>query len=179
VVITSGANKNGGGKSRKLTYFYLNGKLHRSLYINRPGDLITAWSYPEYKRVGYTYSDVRKRHGKAFSTSQVSKFINRVREQIQMAMVRGDIETPQYSYSIENYLKDGSDKVYKYMWSEEDVLGVHEYFSQIHFGRPRKDGLIKPYPMPSRLELRALMRHEEILYVKSGEKFVPLWQAEL
>jgi hypothetical protein len=175
---SAGTSQNAKRKSRKLTYFFLNGKLHRSLYINRAGDLITAWSYPEHKRVGYTYSDVKRRREKAFTTAQVSKMINRSRVAIQNVLIRGDIEAPQNTYSIAGYLKDGNDDIYKYMWAEEDVLNLHEYFSQVHFGRPRKDGLINPYPMPSARELRALMRHDEILYIKRGEEFVPLWEAE-
>lgn len=174
----AGAVANASRKPRKLTYFYLNGKLHKSLYINRAADLITAWSYPEHKRVGYTYSDVKRRRGKAFTTTQVAKMINRSRVKVQMAIINGHVSAPQYTYNLDTYLKTGEDRIYKYMWSEDDVLELHDYFSQVHYGRPRKDGLVNPWPMPSRRELRALMRHDEILYIKRGEEFVPLWEAE-
>lgn len=178
MVDQDGNSANARRKSRPLNYFYLNGTLHKKLYINRPADLITAWSYPEHKRVGFTYSDVKKRHEKAFTTAEVSKFINRNKMAVQNAITNGHVSAPQYTYNIQTYLDTGNDPIYKYMWHEDDILDLHEYFSGVHYGRPRKDGLINPWPMPTRKELRALIRHNEILYVKRGEKFVPLWQAE-
>ena len=160
-------------KSRKLTYFYLNGKLHRKLHINRGADTLTAWCYPDHCRVAYTYSDVLRRHNKAFTTMEVCKMLMRGRTKVEMAIVDGMIERPQHTYSLNE-----NKRMYKYMWSEADVMAAHAYFSTVHRGRPRHDGLVTPQKLPTARELRAMMRNDEILYIKQGDKLVPTWQAE-
>lgn len=165
-------------KSRTLNYFYLEvadhgNLLHKKLHINRAQDTITAWCYPLHKRVAYTYSDTLKRKGKAFSTVEVGKLINRSRVSIENAIIRGDLAPPQKTYGL-NERKNG----FAYYWSEKDVIAAHAYFSTVHRGRPRRDGLVTPGLMPTIRELRAMMRDEEILYVKQGDTFLPTWKAE-
>ena len=159
-------------KSRPLRYFYLNGNLHKKLHINRATDTIIAWCYPEHRRVAYTYSDVRRQKEPAFTTIQVGKMLNRSRVTIERAMLNGNIEKPQRTYGL-NERKNG----YAFYWCEKDVLAAHEYFSTVHIGRPRADGIVTPAPMPTVRELRAMMRDEEIFYVKHGDTFVPTWRA--
>lgn len=168
-----GERTNARRKSGKLTYFYLNGNLHRSLHINRSADKIITWCYPEHRRVAYTYSDVKKRREPAFTTVEVGRMLNRAQKTIEHAILDGSIEPPQYTYGI-NERKNK----YKYMWDEKHILEAHAYFSTVHFGRPRNDGIIAPMQMPTVRELRAMIRQEEPLYVKteSGE-FVPVWRA--
>jgi len=156
----------------KLTYFYLNGLLHKSLHINRGADKITTWCYPEHRRVAYTYSDVKKNREPAYTTQEVAQMLNRTRKTIEYAIMDGNIEPPQFTYRI-----GGVRDKYKYMWDEEHILGAHAHFSTVHFGRPRKDGRITPRPLPTKRELRAMIRQEEVLYVKKGDEFVPVWKA--
>jgi hypothetical protein len=160
-------------KPGKLTYFYLNGLLHRSLHINRGADTITTWCYPLEKRVAYTYSDVKKRREPAYTTQEVAKMILRSRLTLEYAILDGSIESPQYTYGLNEHKRK-----FKYMWSEKNILEAHAYFSTVHRGRPRNDGLITPAPLPTVRELRALIRQEELLYVRldNGE-FVPVWRA--
>ena len=172
------ANENGNGKkksrkSRPINYFYLNGLLHKKLHINRAADIITAWCYPEHRRVAYTYSDMRKRMGKAFTTVEAGKLLGRSRLTLERAILNGDIEEPQFTYGLNE-----AKKKYKYMWSEEDILAMHAFLLTVHRGRPRKDGLITNSNIPSARELRAMIRHNEIIYVKRGDRFVPTWEAE-
>lgn len=169
----AGARKNARKKSVKLNYFYLDGKLYKKLHINRGADTLTAWCYPEHRRVAFTYSDVRKHHGKAFTMTQVGKMLKRGRVQIQRAIIKGDLEPPQHTYGLEN-----QSRKFKYLWSEKDVMAAHAYFSTVHRGRPRKDGLVSPQALPTARELRAMMRNQEILYVKEGDSFIPTWDAE-
>ena len=160
-------------KSVPLKYFYLNGLLHRKLHINRGADKITTWCYPLEKRVAYTYSDVRARKEPAFTTKEVGLMINRSRGTIEMAIIKGHIEAPQFVYGLSEHKKK-----YKYMWSEKNVLELHAYLSTVHWGRPRKDGVVTPAPMPTARELRAIMRQEQILYIVNDEgEFVPVWKA--
>jgi hypothetical protein len=46
-------------KTQRLVYFFLDGKIHKSLHISRARDEIVAWCYPEKRRVMYNYSLVK------------------------------------------------------------------------------------------------------------------------
>jgi hypothetical protein len=160
-------------KSKALNYFYLDDMLHKRLHINRSADKIVAWCYPLEKRVAYTYSDTRRRLAPAFTTQEVCLMINRKRGTIEAALVNGNIEAPQFTYGLNEHKRK-----YKYMWSEKNVLELHAYLSTVHYGRPRRDGLVNPAPMPSARELRAMMRQEQILHVKNDDgEFVPVWKS--
>lgn len=164
--------KDGKKRYRKLRYFYLNDDLHRSLFISQARDEMVAWNYPQKKRVVYTYSDVRRRKEPAFTTQEVCKLLNRQRDTVEKAMLRGEFPTPQHAYKLDENMRKTS-----YQWSQTDVLNAQAYFLTVHYGRPRNDGLITPYPIPTVRELKALMRQEEILYVRDGDEFKPVWAA--
>ena len=133
-----------------------------------------TWCYPLEKRVAYTYSDVRRNKEPAFTTKEVAEMMNRKPLAIDRALGRGDIEPPQYIYSLTS-----TRRKMKYMWSEDDIMKVHEYFCNVHYGRPRKDGMITPYKMPTKRELRAMIHQETILYVRNSDgEFVPTWKAQ-
>lgn len=169
-----GNRKNGRRRSKRLNYFYLNGLLHKSLHINRGADQITTWCYPLSKRVAYTYSDVKKRKEPAYTTQEVGKMLNRGRLTLERAILDGDIEEPQYTYGLNEHKRK-----FKYMWSEDNILEAHAFLSTVHRGRPRKDGLVTPAKLPTVRELRAVIRQEEILYVRDNDgNFRPVWRAE-
>lgn len=156
------------------TYFFLNDLLHKRLHINRGEDIITTWCYPLRKRITYTYSEVRKNKRPAFTTMEICGMINRSRKTVEWAILDGNVKEPQHTYGIDEHMRK-----YKHMWSEADVLALHDYFSTVHYGHPRKDGLITPLAMPSRRELLAMMRNEEMLYVKGEDgEFRPVWHAQ-
>ena len=160
---------------KRLTYFFVNGELHRSLHVQRAADLIRAWNYPQHKMVGYSYTDVLKNHEKAYSTKDVCYMINRSRQRVEDAILSGKIKKPQKTYNIN---PDRPGKWESYRWSEEEVYDLHDYFLTVHRGRPRNDGLITPSGLPSKQELRAMMRQEVTLYIQNEEgKFVPTWAA--
>lgn len=159
-------------RKRTLKYFFLNGLLHKKLHINRGADELTAWCYPLGQRMTYSYTDVRRRHEPAFTTQEVGRMLNRGRLALERAMIAGDIERPQTTYGI-----DENRNTFQYMWSEKNIMDAHAYFSGVHKGRPRKDGMITPMRLPTARELRAMIRQEEILYVRDGDKFVPTWAA--
>lgn len=154
-------------------YFFLEGLLYRHQHINRGEDILIAWCYPQAKRVALTYSFARSKKEPAFTTKEVAVMLNRSADRIKRAILSGNIERPQQTYGIDEN-KNG----YKFMWSEKDIINAHEYFSTVHVGRPRRDGIITPAPLPTLRELRALIRQEEVLYVKSGDAFVPVWKAK-
>lgn len=170
------ANSQGNGQRKRyrpLKYLYLNGELHKVLHINRPEDIITLWSYPSEKRVGYTYSDVKKRMEKAFTTTEAAAMLQRHKMTLQRAIDAGEIEPPQFTYGLTEQRKK-----FQYMWNEKDIMAMHAVLASKHNGKPRKDGLITPQKLPTVRELRAMIRHNAIFYVKTDEGFVPTWDAE-
>ena len=163
-----------GRKRASLKYFYLNGELHKRLHIHRGADQITTWNYPKEKRVVYTYSDVKRNQRPCFTTAEVAEMISRAHDTILDVIMRGEFDPPQYTYGLTELRQK-----FQYMWSEEDIMNLHAYFSSIHKGRPRNDGKITPAYLPSPRELRAMINQEEVLYVKSDDgEFIPAWRAQ-
>lgn len=155
-----------------IRYFYLNKDLHKVLRVVRAEDLVEAWNYREGKVMVYVWSDVRKRMENCFPLQQVGQMVNRHRVQIENYILYGKIRTPQRIYTLDGHKKPG-----KYFMSESDVLELHDYLLTVHIGRPRKDGRITPGRMPSKAELKALMRHGTMMYVKNAEgEFTQVWK---
>lgn len=179
---SQGSGANARTKPGKLRYFYLDVMvddkpkplLHKSLHINRGADTITTWCYPLTKRVAYTYSDVKKRREYAYSTKEVGKMLNREREVLERAIIEGNINRPQHTYGLDEHKRK-----FQYLWHESNIMEAHAYLSTVHYGRPRKDGMATPKRLPTARELRAMIRQEELLYVKtSSGDFVPVWKAQ-
>lgn len=168
------ADKARRNKTTPLNVFFLNGKLHKKLRIVRPADTIETWCYPEHRRVAYTYSDVRKNYKPAFSTKQVADMLGKSVMTLENVLKAGGIEEPATMYSLtENKHK------FARRWSEEDIMNLHAYMLSVHRGRPRNDGRITPQQMPTASELRAMIRQEQILYVKTEDgNFRPAWRAQ-
>lgn len=160
-------------KLEPLNFFFYKGELHKRLRINRSADIVIAWSYPQGHAVKHIYSDVRKNGQKAFTTGQVCKMINRKHRTLKNIIDDGMIPAPAMSYGI-----DENRNPYGYYWREEDVMNLHEYLLTVHHGRPRKDGYVFPMMMPSRAELRAIIRQGTVLYVRTDDgEFIPTWEA--
>lgn len=98
--------------------------------------------------------------------------IGRSRQQIEEAMIAGHVAKPSFTYALNE-----NKKMFQHMWHEDDIIALHKYFSGVHRGRPRKDGKITPQHLPTLRELRAMIRQEQVLYVKQGDTFVPTWAA--
>jgi hypothetical protein len=157
---------------KKLNFFYLNGRLHKVLRRSRAEDLLIAWDYETGKRVAYSLADVNKNKQHAYPISQVVKIIGKHEDTIKMHLYRGNLPYPQQAYSLNGNKTPG-----KYYWSEDDIRSMHDFFKTVHRGRPRIDGGITPGDMPSRAEIEAIMKQENILYVKNGDgEFVPVWK---
>lgn len=157
----------------KDRYFYLEGKLHKVLHINRAQDIATCWSFPDRKRIAYIWSDVQKKRQFAFSIGQLAKMLNRHPDRVKRAMKSGAIETPQQAYSL-----DGQYLPMSYYWSEDDAIDVHKYFSSLHIGRPRKDGRKTNNSLPSPYEFRTRLRYGRMLYTEEDGHMVPVFMHE-
>jgi hypothetical protein len=153
-------------KSRKdIRYFFLNGKIHKTISLSRAKDQVIAWSYADKKRVLYPYSEVNKSMGNAYTLVQVASMLNKHRVTIQDYILEEKIKSPQKIYPIGNNSSEGW---FKYMFSEADILDLHEYI--LESGHSKN--------MPSRAELLALLKHSFILYTKTDSGFVPVWKAD-
>jgi len=158
--------------SQKLGHFYINSQLHKTLRQSRAEDLLIAWNYELGKRVAYVLSDVKKTMQHAYPMSKVVKIIGKHEDTIKKHLYAGNLKFPQQAYSLNGNRTPG-----KYYWSEDDIREMHSYFKTVHRGRPRKDGEIHPGEMPSRAEIEAIMRQENILYVKNDDgTFTPVWK---
>ena len=167
--------------SRKA--FFLNGKLHRALRIEQNRDTVYAWSYPDHGIKVYSYSSVRKHMQRAYTAGKTAELLDRSYETIARYIKEG-IPELQRTYGL-NYLEAGpaSTDVHEtgnpgiYYFSEDDVMWMRDYLSNVHIGRPRHDKHIHS-KVPTRQELRLRMQHEEMVYVKDRDgNFVPIWKA--
>lgn len=167
------AKQQGKTKSKRIRYFFLNNDLHKTIHINRSSDLIVAWNYPQKRRASYSWSDAQKNMEKAYSITDVANMLNRHRMTIDKYIRQGLIKTPQRMYKIDGKFNSAG----KYMFSEKDILELHEYCSTISKGRPRKDGLINTSGLPSRSEVKAMIKQSSVLYVKDDDgNFIPVWK---
>ena len=153
------------GKRKKFSYFFLNNKIHKVLSSSWAKDELIAWSYPDKKRVLYSYSQVVKNMENAYSTRQVSQVLNKHKVTIEDYILDGKIKYPQKVYPIGNI----ESTWYKFMYSESDIMDIHQFILEAGYSKD----------MPSRNELKALLKHNTILYTKTTDgKFVPVWKAE-
>lgn len=151
--------------SKRFLYFFLNGKIHKVLRSNRSKDEVIAWCYPENKRMLYPYSQVKKYMENAYSVAEVAKILDRHKVTIEEYILEGKIKMPQRIYPISNPESSWS----KFMFSESDILDLHQFILD--------SGYVKD--LPSRNELRALLKNNIILYTKTKEgSFIPVWKAE-
>ena len=156
----------------RLRYFYLNDKLHKALRRSRAEGILIAWDYLEGKRVAYNLQDFDRNKQHAYPISDVVKLIGKHQDTIKWHLYRGDFRFPQRIYSLNGNRTPG-----KYLWSENDVRRLHDFFKTVHVGRPRNDGGITPGDMPSRAELEAMFKDENVLYIKNDDgQFVPVWK---
>lgn len=159
-------------RSNRLKYFFLDGQLHKVLRQVNSQDLVVAWNYPEGVRKAYSLANVRKYHKKAYTVREVSELVNRHLINVENYITRGNIRTPARSYALNEKRTVGP-----YFFTEEDVYELHDYLLTVHRGRPRKDGQITPSGIPSRAELRAMMKHGSATYIKNSDgEFVQVWK---
>lgn len=154
-------------------YFFLDGIPHKKLQINRGADTLLAWNYIERKRVLYVLSVAKRNMKRAFYGPEVQKMLGRHRNSLFLYIKEQQIRTPFRTYSL-----DGEERPGVYLWSEKDILDLHELLVQRGYGAKRKDGLpTATYNLPSRTELLAMMRNDVVLYTKTKDgNFTPVWQ---
>ena len=160
------ARKKRSGTRKKFLYFFLEGKIHKTLRVSRAKDEIVAWCYPEKRRVMYNYSLVVKYMETAYTLKQVADMLNKHKVTIEDYILEGKIKQPTKVYPIAN----PDDSTWsKYMLKQSDILQIHEFILEDGYSNNT----------PSKSELLAILKHNMILYTKTEEgKFVPVWKAE-
>lgn len=151
--------------SKKFLYFFLNGKIHKVLRRSRAKDELVAWCYPDHKRVMYSYLLVEKNMENAYGIHDVAGLLNRHRVTIEEYILEGKVKEPQRVYPISN----PTSRWNKFMFSESDILDIHQFILDAGYSSN----------IPSKTELKAILKHNLILYTKNQEgDFVPVWKAE-
>jgi hypothetical protein len=159
------ARKNRQSTRKRLQYFFLNGKVHKVIKSARARDELIAWCYPDKKRVLYSYSLVEKNMENAYSIKDAGKLLNRHKVTIEEYILAGKIKEPQKVYPISN----PDSTWFKFMLSETDIMQIHQFILDQGYLRD----------LPSKTELKALLKHNMILYTKTNDgSFVPVWKAE-
>jgi hypothetical protein len=154
-------------------YFFLDGIPHKRLQVNRGADTLLAWNYIDKKTVMYVLSVARRNMQRAYKGSDVQRMLGRHRNSLLLYRKEGKIRQPFRLYSL-----DGEERPGTYLWSEKDILDLHEYLVNTGYGAPRKDGLPSAtYNLPSRTELLAMMRNDVVLYTKTRDgNYTPVWR---
>lgn len=150
---------------KRILYFFLNDKIHKVIRTHRAKDELIAWCYPDKKRVLYSYSQVEKYMGNAYTIKQVGEMLGKHKVTIENYILQGKIKEPQKVYPISN-----PDSTWnKFMLSESDIMDLHQFIADTGYSKN----------LPSKAELQALLKHNIILYTKSSEgNFIPVWKAE-
>lgn len=150
---------------KNFRYFFLNSKIHKVIRSSRSKDELVAWCYPDKKRVLYSFIDAQKNMETAYTIKQVAEMLNKHKITIEDYILEGKVQRPQKIYSIGN--PEG--KWSKFMFHESNILDIHQHI--LDSGHSKN--------IPSKTELKALLKHNMILYTKTGEgNFVPVWKAE-
>jgi hypothetical protein len=161
------------GKSLSLNqrYFFLDGVLYRTIHINRHHDLIACLRMRDREEVVFMWSDVKRNRQKAFMSGQVARLLGLSRMKFLVHVWEGRVT------NFEWLIKADGQK--QRIFSEDDVLDAWEALSNVHIGRPRKDGRITTRKtLPTKAELLSVIKEEEVLYYwdKETERFMPVWR---
>lgn len=158
-------------KKRKLKYFFLDQKLYKIIKIDRPKDLVYVWDYDEHRRRMFIWSDAQRRLQHAFTMTEVAKMMNRHRMRIDENLRQGNLRWPSRAYAI------STGHPGTHYFSEDNVLEVHDFFISVHRGRPRNDGLITNSRIPTRKELKAMMRYDKMTFIQDDNgEYIPAWK---
>jgi len=149
---------------KKFLYFFLNNKLHKVIRSSRAKDELVAWCYLDKKRVLYSFHDAEKNMEKAYTMKQAGDILGRHKVTIEEYILQGKISQPQRIYPIGN----PESKWYKFMFSESNIVKIHEYILEAGYTKN----------VPSKAEIRALLKNNLILYTKTEGGYVPVWKAD-
>lgn len=152
--------------------FFLDEKLYKRLYIDRGNDEVECWDIADRKRVILPYVYTRDHHDPAYTMDEAALFVNRSRGQVKRVVYEGNARCTAFYRSMENNVNLGP------RWSPRGIMELRDYFASQHRGPARRDGRINAQAVPTRQELRAMLEHGVMLYIKNEDgEFIPTWKA--
>jgi hypothetical protein len=159
---------------RKWRYFFIDGKLHKLITINRGRDEALAWNYVDRKKVIYSWSGIKRKGQPGYTLKQASQILNRTPTRLRAYWTELDlIKKPQMTYSITT----GNPGII--ILSEDDIREFHQIISNMHYGRPRLDGVVTLWNVADEREINAFVKHDIVLYAKNKDgEVVPVYAAE-
>lgn len=154
-------------KKRRPRKMFINGELHHRIHTNIPADVITTFNYIQDKIVRYPYKTIKPYIQRAYSIGEAAKIINRHPDRIRAYVNSGELPRPQQAGHLGHWY-----------FSDDDILNLQDFFANVHFGRPRKDGAITPKKNTvTKEEVDARLGRREVLYVQNDEgEFIPVWK---
>lgn len=169
----------GKGKSKKSEYqtvkpqkktFFINDDLVRIIHINRAQNFIKLYNISQDKDQSMLYTDFIRHRKRAYMKRDVARLLDRSMVQLNRYIYEDMIDRP--TGSAPGGVRKWHHKSY---YSEDEVFKIREMMSNIHRGRPRKDGLISN-DVISEQELRIRMGDAMMLYTKNSDgEMVPVW----
>jgi hypothetical protein len=169
----------GKGKSKTTEYpivkpqrkvFFINDDLVRVIHINRAQNFIKFYNISQDKDQTMLYTDFIKHRKRAYMKRDVARLLDRSLVQLNRYIYDDMIERP--TGSAPGGVRAWHHKSY---YSEDYIFKIREMMSNIHRGRPRKDGLTSNNVI-SEQELRIRMGDAMMLYTKNSDgEMVPVW----
>jgi hypothetical protein len=155
--------------------FFINNELVRVVHSNRANNIVVVYNYIQDKDQTLLLSDFKKHRKRAYSVISTLEIFKRSRMQLERQIKSGTIPVPTGATI-------GGKRLWQKMsyYSEDDLFKIRDALSNIHTGRPRKDGRVTARKgIPTERELRSLIGDAIMLYRqnKDGE-FVPVWAEE-
>lgn len=145
-------------------WFFLDGRLHRALTVNRAANYVKAYDYIDHRVKMYKWDETLHAKEKAYSVVEASAFVNRKPRTLRF-YINEEIMVPS------GYAQRGERKP-MYFFSKQDVLqlreAIDEYSRRKPYGRT---------PLPTREQVRSMLAVGSVLYIKDGEDFIPVWEA--
>jgi hypothetical protein len=162
-------------RPKRLRYFYLNGLLYKAKRQEKRNNLMYALDARDHKLTAFLISDVRNHSQRAFDIKDACKMLGCQPLTLRRYERDGKVsEVQRWTSDLSNPKNLGRRK-----YSEDHLRELREAMSEVSIGRPRFDGMIVPRDtLPSAAELEAMLRGEDVFYIKDGNDFVPLWKAK-
>lgn len=162
-------------------YFYLEDKLYRVMQVIRASDYLTAWNFHDNGMEEFIYSDVRRRAEPAFRTKEVAGMVNRSTITVRDIYQEDKIPRPKKTYPL-NGTGDFTPLLYSpVLWSKRDIYRLHDVLVEgmVNSRINKKADKPSPRDVPSRAELRAVLDHGTVHYIKDKTgQMVKVWEAD-
>lgn len=131
--------------------------------------IVTLKNYTKDRLETMTLKDFRRFRKRAYTITEAAELLNH--EPIYMSRRSKMGCWPAPIGRGPNGIQVGTAPAY---YSEEHLYQMRELMSQVHHGRPRKDGFVTNNTTPTESELRAAINNQLFVYIKDKDgNFIP------